>query len=291
MERSLANQERGREIVALLPEVMPEDAGEAIRPVYEDIRKTLRVPFVNFIFRTLANEPDYFRAAWAGVRPVARTRDFEQAADALRSQALVEPRPEAPGVVWSTLGEADQARAFTRSILYVLPKLLLVATAFAEALDAASGASDAPEAPASPAGPRGDRLPYGVPEDRVQVPMVAPERADEKVKALFEAIKQQHGHPGVASYFRSLAQWPDLLEAVWERIAPQVNSDRYRERKQHLVGEARRRVAKWPELKRASLPDLSSDAENRVRSIVAVFQHRLIPDLLIDVAWAQAMMK
>ncbi len=51
--------ERGMALVPRLPEVMPDQADGALRHVYEETRQTLRIPFVNFIFRALANYEDY----------------------------------------------------------------------------------------------------------------------------------------------------------------------------------------------------------------------------------------
>jgi hypothetical protein len=76
---------RGMQLAAERPEVMPDAAGERIQPIYEDIRRTLRVPFVNLIFRTLANDPEYLVPAWELLAPALRTRGFEAAADELRA--------------------------------------------------------------------------------------------------------------------------------------------------------------------------------------------------------------
>ena len=52
-------------------------------------------------------------------------------------------------------------------------------------------------------------------------------------------IRTTHGHPGVASYYRSIAYWPDFLAAVWGGIRPRINSEAYRRRKQELLHLAR----------------------------------------------------
>ncbi|WP_168210488.1 hypothetical protein [Persicimonas caeni] len=49
---------RGMALLGELPEVQAEDAPGRVAEIYDDIRATLRVPFVNFIFRALANFPD-----------------------------------------------------------------------------------------------------------------------------------------------------------------------------------------------------------------------------------------
>ncbi len=82
-----ADIERGMQLVLQLPEIMPDQASGKLARAYEEMRSTLRVPFVNFIFRVLANHEAYLLPEWDRLRPWARTRHFEQAADAIRNDA------------------------------------------------------------------------------------------------------------------------------------------------------------------------------------------------------------
>jgi hypothetical protein len=102
--------ERGMDLIPKLAEIMPDQADERIRPIYEDIQRTLRVPFVNFIFRSLTNYPDSVESAWGHLAPVLLTRAFETASDDLRARALLEPVPDASGADWETLGDMDRWR-------------------------------------------------------------------------------------------------------------------------------------------------------------------------------------
>ena len=60
------NQEikQGMQLTADQPDIMPDQASEQISPIYEDIQRSLRVPIVNLIFRTLANYPNYLEHMW-----------------------------------------------------------------------------------------------------------------------------------------------------------------------------------------------------------------------------------
>jgi hypothetical protein len=73
--------ECGLRLIPTLGEVMPEEADEGMREVYESVQVRLRVPFVNFIIRVLANYPDYLCFAWGRIEPNLLTTRFEQAAD------------------------------------------------------------------------------------------------------------------------------------------------------------------------------------------------------------------
>ena len=109
-----------------LGEVMPQDAEPRISAIYDDIQKTLRVPFVNQVFRLLATDPDYLDAAWRYVGPVAQSQDFERSARELRAKAVVDDVSRDFDPAWERLGDVDRVRLFTNSIHYALPKLLLI---------------------------------------------------------------------------------------------------------------------------------------------------------------------
>jgi hypothetical protein len=108
--------ERGMQLAAQLPNIMPQQADSRIEPIYQDIQKSLRVPIVNLIFRALANYPDYLQQAWPQVGSLARLQAFEEAADALRGHALLEPLPPALGLDVDALAEASRLRAFNDTI-------------------------------------------------------------------------------------------------------------------------------------------------------------------------------
>lgn len=263
---------RGMALAAQRPEVMPDQADERIRPVYEDIQRTLRVPFVNLIFRTLANDPDYLVPAWEQLAPVLRTRAFERAADELRAAALLEPVPETGGVEWETTGPLEKIRAFNDTIHYVLPKLLLIATAWDEG-EFGGGEGDRSE------------VPLGVAEGTDKAKMVSSEDASERVHDLFQREKERHGHPLVSSYYRILANWPDFLEAAWTRIEPVVGSDGYRERVDALVQLAAELVQSLPlagEIRDAGRTEQVSD-------LLGAFRREFIPLMMIDVVLIKAM--
>lgn len=223
-------------LAAQRPEVMPDQANARIRPVYDDIQRTLRVPFVNLIFRTLADDPDYLVSAWEQVAPVVRMRAFEREADELRAAALLEPVPDASEVRWEATGPLAKIRAFNATIHYVLPKLLLIVTIWDEGAFGDGGTAE------------GDRsaIPLGVAAGTDKAPMVGAEEASERIRELFRRETTRHGHPLVSSYYRILANWPDFLEAAWTRIEPIVGSAAYVGRQGVLVEHASRAVRALP---------------------------------------------
>lgn len=273
--------ERGLRLIPNLVEVMPERADERVLEVYESVQARLRVPFVNFVFRVLANYPDYLRFAWGRIEPHLLTAQFEQAANELRARALLDPIPDLPETDWQTLGDLGTIRMFTDTIHYVLPKLLLVVSAFDEGL-------------AGQLGTRGGAMPDtaiapGVAKGTVGLSMVTEEETGEELNRLFREIRKRHGHPGVASYYRAMGRWPRFLEATWEIVQPLVGAPAYGQRKRVLLEEARDVVL------RLSLPDrkeLGLDGERleELRAILAVFRFRVIPDTFLEVAVIKAIL-
>lgn len=285
MEHTQEQQiERGMQLAADLPEVMPDQADARIQAVYDDIQTTLRVPFVNLIFRTLANYPEYLEGAWKELSPGLRTQGFERAADRLRARALLEPGEKMPEAELSGIKDPDTLRAFNDTIHHVLPKLLLVATAWDTSpprgsLESGRDAAGANSAP----------IPLGIAEGTTKVQMVNPEEATGRIHDLFQAVKERHGHPLVSSYYRALGNWPDFFVAVWARLEPRVGSPAYEQRKQLLVAEAQTAARALPGSGSADAA-LGAEEREEVRAILAAFRLKFIPEMLIDVAEIKAML-
>jgi hypothetical protein len=279
--------ERGLALVPHLPEIMPDEAGGQLGRLYDDTRQTLRIPFVNFIFRVLANYQDYLLPEWDRLQPWAGTLRFEVAADALRSAALLNPAPVLAGADWPALGDLDRIRPFTDSIHYALPKLLLLVTAIDEGLDEQPRQGGLTLAMNFG---RDGALPRGVASGSLAIPMVSPEDADPALLEVFDRIKRRHGHPGVATYYRSLGHWPAFLQATWERIEPLVGSPAYEAQRQILIEQALTASSTLPVRHRLVVPGSETRGlHDDLRAVLAIFRFRVIPDLLLDVTLVRAM--
>lgn len=290
VEQRAGDIQRGLMLVPSIHEIMEDQADEATRAVYQDIRRSLRVPFVNFIFRVLANEPAFFHPAWQRLGPLCRTRAFEAAADRLRAGALLEPVPDGEAVGAAAGEGLERIRAYTATIVHVVPKLLLSATFF----DCEAGGGW-PEAAPTEEVDLGDAG-LGMLEGATAIPMVDPRQAQRRLKTRFDDIRTTHGHPGVATYYRALGNWPALLDAVWQPIKPRIGSPEFEARKHNLIADADismtaiRAGAIGRGLISADPIPLPADRRERLRASLAVFRLRIIPDLLIAVPLVQAML-
>src|SRR3546814_2598626 len=62
--------------------------------LYDDIRRTLNVPFVNLVWRHLATIPGALPWTWAAVRPLYALPAFDQAADTLARVRVLDTEVE-----------------------------------------------------------------------------------------------------------------------------------------------------------------------------------------------------
>ncbi len=273
--------ERGLRLIPHLGEVMPDEANEEINGIYEGMRTHLRVPFVNFIFRVLANYPPYLSFAWRKIESHLLPLRFEEQADTLRARALVEPVPERTD--WGSSVDLGQIRGFTDTIHYVFPKLLLIVSAFEEGLGGER--CDRGSQPEAAVGSE-------VAEGTTSLQMVTSGEATGRTAEIFPEIRECHGHPDAASYYRGIAQWPEFLDAVWEIIRSLIGTPPYEEPKHALLEEARSAVLELPLPCRDEAVEhgLKKEQIEEVRAILAVFHFRVISDLFLDVSLIKAML-
>lgn len=260
-------------LVASLPDIMPDQADEAIAPIYESIQQTLRVPIVNLIFRTLANYPEYLRSVWWDIQPLLSLQTFEEAADSLREKALLEPSSPESDLLKET-DSVEKLRSFNDSIHYVLPKLLLIATALSEGEFGDTHRNE--DLSVFPS------LLPGIAPEAAKVKMLNPEKADEKVKSIFDSVKSEHDHPLVSSYYRALGNWPEFLDQAWKRVKPSLQTEGYTEKKKLLIDEALLKVRGLPSLVLSEV-DITPAQKAEIQKVLRAFRYDFIPEMMIDV--------
>lgn len=246
--------------------------------VLDDIPPVLGVPFLNLIFRRLAQWPELLIELWIETRPIVLTVEFAEAATRLAN--LAAPTEAVPGIARPssiTANEWARALLLTRAYRALQPQLLLLVAGWS------MRASEDPETPtrATPVKLAPRPLP-GRGNPTVDVPMVSAAPEDSTVSSLFEQMIVQRGHPGVASYYRSLAQWPLLLQAAWDRLQPRVSTDAYASQVQRLIIEA---TASASELQIQSVRTMASSGDDKLalRTLQA-WRDVQIPQLMIDAA-------
>jgi hypothetical protein len=193
-----------------------------------EIRQCLGVPFVNLIFHRLSAWPDYLERVWRRTRPLLSSQEFARAAH--RLSQLAAPAIAAPLRLPQDVAPSDLGRAvaLTKAYCHVQPKLLLLAAGWASGLSSEQPRLGPPPVNAIRAEhPVANKDGDEVVGQEADVPMIPLPPADRTVAHLFTSMVQRRGHPGVASYYRSLANWPSLLAACWEMLEPVATSPGY----------------------------------------------------------------
>lgn len=291
-ERLWGSARRGLALAAQLPEVGEAEAPASIRAIYGAVQQTLRAPYVDALWRLLANYPGYLERAWRDLEPNLGTHTAERAADLLRFAALLglpfEPRDQRLSLHVAGLSDADieDIRALNDTLHYVLPKVLLAAVGLSAALAGERvGSAGAHAAP----------MPRELAAGTVPLQPIALEQAPALPRRQLEEIARVQGYPKLPAYFLTLARWPDYLDILWRDLRPYVHSDWHAERVQELE---RRALGEWAALphplelgpEEARAAGCSVEQIGELRDLLASFRARLLPDLLLDLALAKALL-
>lgn len=201
-----------------MPEIFETAAQGNLATVYKDIKYVLKVPIVNFIFRTLAFYDVFLGTAWMQVRPNMLTAEMEKAAQEIRY-----PRISAvlPAVDWNSLYDKDTIQKIKGIIFtfnYVNPKLLLIASAWSERLG---------YRPISGSGKMSDFIEPGIIPGLPNIHLVKIKDSSSQVQSLLMDIIKKHSAFDAASDYRALANYPQFLSISWNNMKPYVGSEEY----------------------------------------------------------------
>ncbi|CAN5525185.1 hypothetical protein BH20VER1_BH20VER1_11090 [soil metagenome] len=260
------------------------DAEGEIERVYHEIRQVLRVSGVNLNFRTWAMFEKFLPAMWDAMRPNLETRAFESGADRVRSEAVTaaSQMPRLNALETVRLGESQryQVQAALDLYHYVNPKLLVLTSAVRLALDG--------ERLGGPTGQKVEQLERGEPPRMSPMEMVAAEPDDERLGNFFRDIEKTLGLSPINSDYRTLALWPDYLDAAWTKLKPLIGEHSYQQAADALRETARNAARELPfgvELSRERLTELGEDVEE----VVAKTQkfEEILPPLILNIALFQ----
>ncbi len=269
-----------------LPEYLASGARKAF---YEDTKAVLGVPWMGVVTMAFSHYPGFYDCLWSGLRPLCRTRAFQEACGSLRSYAedrvaafdLSDLRPALSG-----RGYAERECGDIRAMIEVFgsgnyPYLLIATIArlllAGGSLSAAASAADAAGAQPAPAGGR----------------LILMERhhADAPTLAVYDDIQATLGLPFVNTDYRALARWPSYFALAWADLKSVIVTPDYEPCVAAVHYEAVRLAKALPNpggldaqaLKTAALADAPS---GEVEEVVGLFQW-LLPGLVTNVAGFQ----
>ena len=266
--------------------VREHEAGERVKPVFDQTKEAFGVPYVHPLFQAYAAHPQFLELYWKAVRPIVETQEFFKLAERLRAEAytrmhnyfaitdLCERMTDLSFSAGARHELTDVAELFN----YSNPLMSLLATAQMQAFDKAVGRQTQVH-------------PALHPVFKQKPVLVEEESAPSPIKKIFEDIKRTLDVPVVNTDYRALARWPDFLRDYWALLKIMAQSPLYKEHCQAIRASAAALVQEFPqpvELTVAQLQDAGlsdEDVEAAVR-ITEIFV-RLLGGLVLNVAVAK----
>lgn len=166
-------------------------------------------------FRTLALFQIFLALGWEHVRPNMLTLNMEEAAQKLRYPNI---SPTPPKIKWRNYYSSEDIENIRKIIFtfnYVNPKLLLIASSWAESL------SNRPILAVS--NPEGF-IPPGILPGLPKIQLVGINQAPPLLRSLLLDIVKKHHAFDAASDFRALANFPAFLGTSWKYLRPYVGT-------------------------------------------------------------------
>jgi hypothetical protein len=100
----------------------PHHTERQLRDLYEDLKSTLGLPFLNTDYRALARWPSYFDVAWRSLKPLIGTPAYDEAVERVHKKAvaLVLALPNPTGLTSARLIAAADEDIAAKSVLDVV---------------------------------------------------------------------------------------------------------------------------------------------------------------------------
>jgi hypothetical protein len=187
------------------------DATGEIAEIFADIRRTMQIPMLTSIWRILADSDADLDSTWKAVKPLYPTGQPEAALARIRSEAAF---PELSPVSLRDIEDAGVSPVELRSV-----RAILAAYNRSNSLNLLTQTALVPDHP-------GKYVAYptvemnSAPRD---LPRLLPR--EEISDSVWEIVLQVNAYgtrgenPGLATIFRHLAYWPNLLSLIQTRLA------------------------------------------------------------------------
>ncbi|MDP7724301.1 hypothetical protein [Mycobacterium sp. TY814] len=260
-----------------LPSISEADATGRVADLYDDIRKTLGMSFVNLVWRHLASIPDGLEWTWATMKPLFANGTVYSEADALRAAPDLPPVPRFSTAALRAVGiDADQEMAIRATLSGYDRGNPLNTVAFCAVLARLNGSTPSPCPPVRPPSRAPSALPVPPPLNFDQMPTHVAElvRSVNLIGARGQEQTLQVSLP------RNLARWPSMLVLYYAALQPLHDSGSLLTAVDCVVDDARRRgVTVSGALGRTGLPEPATTAAVRA-SLEQLIPHamgRMIP--------------
>jgi hypothetical protein len=265
-----------------IPAIREEDATGEVAILFEDLRVTLRVPFVNLIWRHLATIPGALPWVWTLVKPLYVSGELDRrAADtsALVSFPALAPLPD---FVWDSVGITSEDRQVIAKLIEsynhangVNFLALLVATSVlrdglpprcdTDVVTHASGDHNHMPAAAVPPLP-------GLSE--LSPPVLA------LVRRLDE-LGRLDASDAIASLYRHLAHWPVFLAIAYTALEPLHRTSQLRRTQHRVIAFGHQQCTTLADLVGRDLPEIAPEAKAAALRALDEFTRLMIGRMIV----------
>jgi hypothetical protein len=260
-----------------LPSVSEAEATGHIAELYDDIRRTLGMSFVNLVWRHLASIPGGLEWTWATMKPLYANGAVYSEADALRAAPDLPPVPRFSTAALRAIGiEAEHERLIRATLSGYDRGNPLNTVAFCAVLARLHGTTPPPCPPARPPWPALSAPPVPSPLTFAQMPT----HVAELVRSVNLIGARGQGRALQVSLPRNLARWPAILVLYYAALQPLHDSGSLLTAVDSVVEDGRRRGAAISgSLGATGLPDVSTTAAVRtsLEQLIPQAMGRMIP--------------
>ncbi|WP_207482186.1 hypothetical protein [Arenibaculum pallidiluteum] len=265
-----------------VPAVREADARGRTAELFDEIRQTLGVPYVNLVWRHLATIPGGLEWTWGVVRPLYRGAELPEAASVIRDGIDVGGIGDLPPFLFDAvgIGAAERCRidALIASYNHVNGLALVALMAARAALSGRDGIS-------GPEGRGAERISLRGSADWVDFPRLP--GLDELPAHVHALVLGLDGYgrvgdtPVVASLYRHLAHWPGFLALAWLALRPAQEDGRLAAGVRMAVDGARRAGRELPHGIGPPGVRLDIDTHNSVEAGLTEFTERAIGRMVV----------
>jgi hypothetical protein len=262
------------------------EVGPDLRRIYGEIRANFDLPFVPTLFKVLAGEPEYMRRMWADLGPVAASKEFHAAANALDEFI----RCEALGGGWR-FGDQEHMLAEQKIATGDMPVLGGVVGVFARALPRLALFTRLLQRGYSggQSGHISTGKPYPALSRLISLHVPSEREAGLRVWLIYAEIRRVTGSKHVMSLYRALSPFPGYLASAWMDSKKLLKNGEFGESKDRVQRRAQALTVGLPVRDhRSSLRELSQPQWREIEQTVDSFA-RLTPQFaLVANVWRRS---
>lgn len=264
-----------------IPAIAESDATGDIAALYEDLRVTLGVPFVNLIWRHLATIPGGLAWVWTLVKPLYVSGELDPLSSAASTQVSLPSLAPLPDFVWENAAIDGSARHTITALIESYNHANGVN--FLALLTAVSVLRDGLPSATVDVRPEAHSKRHSAPVPNLpSLPGLS--ELPPHVLALVRQL-DQFGRLGsndaVASLYRHLAHWPPFLAVAYTALEPVHRNRELARAQEDVIARGRAQCADLARLANPVLPALALDARSAVLRAADEFTRLMIGRMIV----------